>query len=228
MTSENHRRVRDMLGALSLGHLSESEEVAVRSHLDGCQECRRELAEIAPVAQALDSVDPEWLSDVPTPAHDLGERIVLAVAHERRERERERRGRRVMLAAAAVLAVLTIGGLGAIIGNLTATPTPLADPTVPIEPVAVTSRLASVDASAGVVAHTWGVEIKLEAVGLRSGASYKAVVKSTDGGHHSAGAFVGTGGVTMNCNLNSDVLRADAAAFKVLDENGTTVLTANL
>lgn len=180
------------------------------------------------MAGALGSVDPNWLSDVATPAPDLGERIVVAVARERRERERERRGSRVMLAAAAVLAVLMIGGIGVFIGNRAATPTPSAAPTVPIEPVAVTSRLSSVDASAGVVAHTWGVEIKLEAVGLRPGASYTAVVRTTDGRRRSAGGFVGTGEVTMNCNLNSDVLRADAASFKVLDNNGRTVLTGEL
>lgn len=78
------------------------------------------------------------------------------------------------------------------------------------------------------LAHTWGVEIKLEAVGLRSGASYTAVVKTTDGRRRSAGGFVGTGEVTMNCNLNSDVLRADAASFKVLENKGRTVLTGDL
>ena len=228
MTSENHRTVREMLGALLLGHLSASEEAAVRSHLDGCPDCRSELAEIAPVAEALSSVDPNWLSDKATPAPDLGDRIAVAVARERRERERERRGRRIMLAAAAVLAVLAIGGLGALVGNRTATPAPLAGPTVPVEPVAVTSSLASVDASAGVVAHTWGVEIKLEAVGLRSGESYTAIVKTTDGRRRPAGAYVGTGEQVMNCNLNSDVLRSEAASFRVLDKQGRTVLTADL
>jgi hypothetical protein len=32
----------------------------------------------------------------------------------------------------------------------------------------------------------------------------------------------------MNCNLNSDVLRDDAARFAVLDEEGRTVLSAAL
>jgi anti-sigma factor RsiW len=216
-----------MLGAFALGHLSASEEADVRSHLAGCAECRRQLAEIAPVAAALRSVDPSWLSEAATTPPDLGERIVTAVASERRQRERETLRRRFMLAAAAVLAVLMVGGLGVLIGNRTAT-TPTAGPTVPIEPVALTSRVSSVEASAGVVAHTWGVEIKLEAVGLRSGASYTAVVETTDGRRRSAGAFVGTGEVTMNCNLNSDVLRPDAAAFEVLDSKGRTVLTADL
>jgi len=227
VTSENHRVVRDMLGALSLGHLSASEEAAVRSHLDGCAECRSELAGIAPVAEALSAVDPSWLSEAPTTPPDLGQRVVTAVATERQQRDRERRRRQILLAAASVLAVLMVGGLGVLIGNRTATE-PVAIPAVPIEPVAVTSRQASVDASAGVVAHTWGVEIKLEAVGFRPGASYTAVVKTADGRSRSAGAFVGTGEVTMNCNLNSDVLRPDATGFEVLDEEGRTVLTADL
>ncbi len=69
-------------------------------------------------------------------------------------------------------------------------------------------------ASAGVVAHTWGVEIKLEATGLRSGSPYAVVVMTRDRRPRSAGAFVGTGDNVMNCNLNSDVLRPDATGFR--------------
>ncbi len=228
MTPEEHRTLREMLGAFCLGHLSAAEETAVQAHLDGCSDCRRELAEIAPLADSLRFVDPQRVSVAATPDADLGQRIVAAVAVERRQREQRARGRVVLVAAAAVLGVLAVGGLGVAIGKNVAAPTSETAPAVPIEAVDVTSRLAGVQASAGIVAHTWGVEIKLEAVGLASGAAYEVVMNTSDGRRRSAGAFVGTGEETMNCNLTADVLRPDAVGFDVLDETGQTVLTADL
>lgn len=225
MNPDDHRTLREMLGAFALGHLSAAEETAVRAHVDGCPDCRRNLTEIAPLAHELALVDLDRVSAVPTPSADLGHRIQVAVARERHHRDQLTRRRHVFMAAAAVLAVLLVGGLGLQIGQQ------LSDAsveTVTIESVEVRSNLEGAQASAGVVAHTWGVEIKLEATGLRSGSPYAVVVMTRDGRTRSAGAFVGTGDQVMNCNLNSDVLRRDAVGFRVLDEDGQAVLTADL
>lgn len=225
MNPDDHRSVREMLGAFVLGHLSASEETAIRAHLDGCPDCRRDLAEIAPVAHELAVVDLDRVSAAPTPSPDLGHRIQAAVSRERHRRDQLARRRHVLLAAAAVLVVLLVGGIGLKIGQ-ELSDAPVA--TAPIEAVEVRSRLGGVQASAGVVAHTWGVEIKLEATGLRSGSPYAVVVTTRGGRARSAGAFVGTGDQVMNCNLNADVLRPDATGFRVVDENGRAVLTADL
>lgn len=225
MNSDDHRSVREMLGALVLGHLTPAEETAIRAHLDGCPDCRRDLAEISPLAHELATVDLDRVYAAPTPSPDLGHRIQVAVTRERLRRDQLARRRHMLLAAAAVLAVLLVGGVGLKIGQEISGP-PVA--TVPIESVEVRPKLAGVQARAGVVAHTWGVEIKLEATGLRSGRPYAVVVTTRDGRTRSAGAFVGTGDNVINCNLNSDVLRPDATGFRVLDEDGQAVLTADL
>lgn len=225
MNPDDHRSVREMLGAFALGHLSAAEETAIRAHLDGCPDCRRDVAEMSPLAHELSLIDPARVSAAPTPSPDLGRRIQTAVARERRSRDQLTRRRHVLMAAAAVLAVLLVGGIGLKIGQQVSD-APVAK--VPIESVEVRSRLDGVQASAGVVAHTWGVEIKLEATGLRSGSPYEVVVMTRDGRGRSAGAFVGTGENVMNCNLNADVLRPDATGFRVLDEDGQAVLTADL
>ncbi len=225
MKPDDHRSMREMLGAFALGHLSAAQETGVRAHLDGCADCRRDLAEISPLAHELGLVDVNRISATPTPSPDLGHRIQAAIAGERRHRDQVTRRRRVVLAAAAVAALLLVGGAGIEMGKQIDGP-PVA--VAPIEPVAVQSRLDSVQASAGLVAHTWGTEIKLEAVGLRSGSSYAVEVMTDDGRTRSAGAFVGTGGQVMNCNLNTDVLRPDATGFRVVDERGRAVLTADL
>jgi len=220
--------LREMLGAFTLGHLSAEEEASIQAHLDGCPDCRREFTEIEPLARALKFVDPNHVSDLATPAPQLGQRIFAAVAVEREQQDRRARHRLVLVAAAVVFAILAVGGVGLAIGeNLAEAPAATA-PAVPIEPVAVTSTLDGTQASAGIVAHTWGIEIKLEAVGLTSGAPYSVVVTTGDGRRRSAGGFVGTGDKVMNCNLNADVLRPDATEFKVFDETGQAVLIADL
>jgi anti-sigma factor RsiW len=86
----------------------------------------------------------------------------------------------------------------------------------------------TVEASAALVAHTWGVEIKLAAAGLAAGAPYTVQVTTQQGQVVDAGAFLGTGARTLNCNLNASVLREDARSFAVLDGRGEQVLTARL
>ena len=53
-----HRELRVLLGPYALGHLSPDEQIMLRAHLDGCAECRAELAEIEGVARALGTVEP--------------------------------------------------------------------------------------------------------------------------------------------------------------------------
>ncbi len=227
-SQDPHRLQREMLGAYALGHLEGAEEAAMRAHVESCAACSRDLAELEPAVQALSHLTATNSSSTGEPPPDLVTRVVSSVAAERQARQRGYRGRMVLIAAAAVPAVLAIGGIGAVVGHNAADDPGLAAPAVPIEDVRVKTTGKVVEASAGVVAHTWGVEIKLQALGLRKGASYSAVVTTTDGRERSAGAFVGTGDAEMNCNLNSDVLRDDAARFAVLDEEGRTVLSAAL
>ena len=218
-----HRRLRELLGSYALGHLPRTQTGAVRAHLDGCADCRAELAEIAPLADDLRGIDPERVSTLVTPPPALGERIRSAAAQERRLRDRRVRSTRLLSAAAAVAAVLAVGAVGFALGDRRD-----AGPPQPFEAVAVQSDVAGIDANAGIVPHTWGVEIKLVATGFAQGESYAVTVRTEDGRQRSAGAFVGTGERQMTCNLNSDVLRDDAAGFTVLDAAGAVVLSADL
>ncbi|WP_205860606.1 DUF4394 domain-containing protein [Phycicoccus sp. HDW14] len=87
----------------------------------------------------------------------------------------------------------------------------------------VAVEVSGVTATAGVVPHTWGVEVRLTASGFAAGDRYRVVVLGEDGRTYPAGEFVGTGARPMVCNLNSSVLRADAAGFEVLDGAGTVL-----
>jgi hypothetical protein len=86
----------------------------------------------------------------------------------------------------------------------------------------------AVQATADVVPHTWGMEVQLHGAGFTAGEVYRAQVTEDDGRVVSAGEFLGTGSAEMVCNLNSSVLRQDAASFAVLDSSGVVVLTSSL
>lgn len=218
MTAEEHRALRESVGVYALGRLPSAEATALRAHLDGCAACRAELAEIEPVVGPLNRVDPARLDTVPSPPAWLGDRIVARATAERGPV----RNRRHVLAAAAAAALVGLAGAGGYaLGSGS-------DAAVPREPVALRTAAPGVDASATVVPHTWGVEITLDAGGFAPGAVYRVVVLDDGGRAVNAGEFVGTGADRMLCNLNSSVLRADAAGFDVVDPAGRVVLHGEL
>ncbi|MGW0522986.1 hypothetical protein [Crossiella sp. NPDC003009] len=129
-----------------------------------------------------------------------------------------RRPRRVTLLVAAA-ALLVGGGLGWWVRPAAPSPGPL-------EPVAVRTADPAVVATANLVPHTWGVEIKLTARGLAEGGVYRVVVTDREGNRVPAGEFLGTGAAELRCNLNSSLLRAAAGGFQVLDGEDEVIASA--
>jgi hypothetical protein len=104
------------LGAYVLGALDPAERRQVDQHVDRCPACAAELAEFAALPGLLDRVHLEDLQAAPvTPSPDLFDRVSAAAAADRRPAPGARaaapgrRGRRPLLVAAAVLAVLGAG-----------------------------------------------------------------------------------------------------------------------
>ncbi|ADB32969.1 putative transmembrane anti-sigma factor [Kribbella flavida DSM 17836] len=219
MNSTEHRALREQLGAFALGHLPPAERTGLQAHLDGCPDCRAELASIAALAEPLRLADPDRVGAEPAaPPAWLEQSILAAVRTEPRRRRTV--GRR-MLAAAAVLVI----GAGGVALGYESAPRP---PHIPLEPVAVAASAPGLRSSADVVPHTWGMEIKLTATGFTTGRTYRVVVVTTDGRTAPAGEFIGIGEREMHCNLNSSVLRPDARQFRVLDPSGRSVVTGTL
>jgi anti-sigma factor RsiW len=194
-----HRQLRESLGAYALGQLDPDERAEVRAHLDDCCGCRDTLAEIEPLAAPLRLIDGDRMHEPVRPRH-------------RREISR--------WALMAAVAALVGSGIGYAIA-----PKP---PELPLEPVAVRVSTPSVESTAEVVPHSWGMEIKLTGSGFDPGLAYRVFVRARDGREVNAGEFVGTGPATMHCNLNTSVLRADAVGFRVVDEDGQEVMTSSL
>jgi len=204
----------DLLGPAALGLLTTPEQEQLDQHLRSCEQCREELAALTAVAARLADVDPQAALAVAPGRADA----VLTQLGRSRRRAQLLQG---LVAAAASVAVLVAGLVTA--GTLGTEPAP----GVPLEAVAVSGE-QGIQARADLVAHTWGVEIKLAAAGLEAGSPYTVQVRTEQGELVGAGAFLGTGDKTLLCNLNASVLREDARAFSVLDAVGRTVLSANL
>lgn len=230
MRQEDHRAIREQLGAFALGQLDADERLAVQAHLDGCPSCRAELAAIAPLAGPLRAVRPERIDAQPVPPPGLGEAVLARIRAEAgvpsipaaRSRTAGRSAQILRAAAAAAVIALAAGAIGFGLSAQGRDATQGA-----LETVAVQAA-ADVRASAELVPHTWGLEIKLVATGFEPGLPYRVSVTDDQGRTADAGGFVGTGTDQMRCNLNSSVLRADAAEFQVVDPGGAVVLSAGL
>lgn len=214
MTPSRHDDTDHLLGPAALGLLTSREQEQLDRHLARCAACREELAALTGVAGRLGDLDTE--SALAAPPTGVADAVLGRVARERRRAQRLQG----LVAAAASVAVL-------LAGLVTAGTLGEAAPRVPMEAVAVQAD-SSIQAKAGLVAHTWGMEIKLVGAGFREGGAFTVQVTTETGDVVSAGAFRGTGAKTLTCNLNTSVLREDATSFAVLDARGEQVLTAEL
>ncbi|MBJ7450573.1 MAG: zf-HC2 domain-containing protein [Blastococcus sp.] len=221
--ADAHRSLREQLGVYALGHGTADERAAVRAHLEGCAACRSELASLAPLATRLAAVDPDRLDELPAPPPGLADAVLLRVAEEEAGSRRDPDAHRVRNRALAGLAAVGIAAASFGVGWLVR---PVPDPS-PLEAVAVEVAAEDVSASADVVPHTWGMEVKLSGQGFTAGEVYRVSVTESDGDAIPAGEFLGVGPGRLDCNLNSSVLRQDAVGFEVADSDGSVVLRSS-
>jgi len=213
-----HRHLRELLGAYALDQLAADERVPVREHLAGCAACRSELDGLRGVAVALRGLDPESLSPVePVPPAELADAVVARVRARRRAAARRARVRRAVTGFAVAAGVAAAFALG---GAWTTRDAPT------VVPVALRVVPASVQAQAGVVRHTWGTELDLQASGLDDGGAYTVVFLTRDGTRVPAGGFTGTGPAPLHCRVNAAVSLDAAAEVEITDADGTLVMDA--
>lgn len=178
-TRRDCREWRELLGALALGHLEGDERAGLEAHLDGCAECRAELAALRPVAGMLPHADPERFESAPVPPADLGRRIAATIEGEKGRLRRRRRfgglalGGAAAALAAAVLLLFVIGGGEA----------------GPERHVKFASLPEGVSIYATLEPHAYGTEIRMYVHGVESGTLCRVALRGPKGVTYPAGTF---------------------------------------
>lgn len=177
------REWRESLGAYALGQLRGDERAGLEAHLDGCAQCRAELALLEPVAQMLPHADPARFESAPQPPPELGARIAAVIAGEREKSRQRRRRRRAFggfalggaaaALAAAVLAIFVLGGDGG----------------QPERHVAFVSASGKVKIDATLEPHAYGTEIRMYVHGVVSGTLCRVSLRGPGGVAYPAGTF---------------------------------------
>ena len=227
--TEDHRSYRELLGAYVLGHLDEAEEAELRNHLEGCEDCRAEEAELRRVAALLPEEPFDELAPETAPPPGLEDRTVAAAtegsAARRPGPHRSGRLRRGLKLAGAAVAVVALGLAAVVVGLPGTDEEPgLGD----VEPVSFSGTPEDVSVDGSVIAHTWGTEVVLEMEGLEEGETYAVAIETESGESVSAGTFIGDADMTVDCELNGAVLREDASAVIATDDAGNVVFRSEL
>ncbi len=183
MRTEGCREWRESLGAYVLGQLPEDERHGLEAHLEGCAECRTELAQLEPVARVMPLADPEHVAAPAQLPTGLGDRVAAAVAGEQRSVRRRRRlrfglGFATAAATAAVAAVLLIGGGGGTAASTSGE-----------RHVDFASLPSGMEIAATLEPRAFGTEIRMAVEGVPSGTLCRVVLRGADGSRKPAGTF---------------------------------------
>jgi anti-sigma factor RsiW len=203
----------DLLGAYVLGVLDRGEQAAVRTHLDGCGPCRREVEDLRGMEAVLGELPPEAFLDGPPPDGDF--LLQNTLREVRRVSARQAWRNRALVAAAAVVAVVVALGAGAVLGRGTAgTPVAVA-PTVPgsrtgqgLDAETGVSMSATVRPAAG-----W-VRVSATVTGVPAGEQCRLFVVARDGSREPAGSWLASPSGSTTLDGAALMAPADVAAVQ--------------
>jgi hypothetical protein len=211
-----HRILREQLGAYALGALEPRERADVDRHLRDCPACREELARLAALPGLLARLPvEEAASPVPVPA-DLGERALASLAARRRGERRRRRawggGLGGALAAALAVLALVVATRG---GD---------DPGVPLRIEPVATDAASVTGSAWAQGREWGTAIGVDLRRLPDRPAYELTAIAHDGHREVAARWAGTDEGYATVQGSCAILPADMAGYEVNAGDGEVLV----
>jgi hypothetical protein len=208
---------RELLGVYALGQLKGDERAGLEAHLEGCAQCRAELALLKPVAEMLPHADPARFESAPKPPPELGARIAATIAGERQKVERTRRrrvfggfalGGATAALAAAVLAIFVLGGGGG--GE-------------PQQHIKFTAVPKGINIYATLEPHAYGTEIRMYVHGVASGTLCTVSLRGPHGASYPAGTFRYRWGDDSEAVLSSALDLSRTRAISVRAGNRTFV-----
>lgn len=212
-TREDH--MSDALGAYVLGALDERETREVDAHLAACPNCREYVDELRELSNALGEVPPEAFLDGPPEDGDLV--LQRTLRQVRAEKESGVRARRLLVSAAAVVAVAIALGGGVLLGKGNGQSAPVALPPQSTGQPPTTTAVAGTKEMSGssngaslyvtVTPAVGWVRVNASVTGIPAGQKCQLVVVSKSGQTEVAGSWLVTQkGATKGTNLDGAAL----------------------
>lgn len=234
--SPDHDDLRRLLGGYLLGGLDEGDTDRLDAHLRDCDECRDELDRLAPVPELLQRLpDAQRAAGggaqplISMSARPSPENVEGLLRRMRAERTRENRMARVRwLAAAAVVLVAAVIGVGVIRGSQEKPPSQVLP-----SPQLVTAQFEAAQGSgltgeAVLTPKTWGVSIALDVTKLRGEGPFLCQVKSMRGDVEQAAAWGPTPSGNAKVIGASSIQLRDVESVSVADHEGHLLGTASV
>jgi anti-sigma factor RsiW len=219
MNPEPHRKWRELLGALALGRLTEEDRAALDEHLEGCDECRAEAAEVARVVALLPAAEVGRINERTAPPDGLEDRVVSHVLATRL-RERRRGGWRLAAGLGVAAALLSIFAVIVL--------RPSGEPPTPPGPEQVTFQALppGAEATAELTPGAQVTEIKIRVRRMPPG-DYVVAMERADGTAVEADSFSAPSG-SWSGKREVALPRGEAVVLTLTQVEGETVVTAPL
>jgi anti-sigma factor RsiW len=215
MSTFSCEQAKGQIALASVGRLPESERLSLESHLDGCEDCRRELAGLAVLEPGLAAADPDRVDQVLQVPESLRSAVLGSLGTEV---SRQRRSMQMRFAAAAAVVLLALGGAAigiyAVVGSQHS-------------PSAHTFALTGPDgaqATARLTAESWGTSVELKASGERSDQVLTVSMRADDGSWWVAGTYGTADGGAVDVTMSCAVPLAEIDAVRVTNAAGKEVL----
>lgn len=216
MSTTACEQARGQIALAALGRLPDHERLALEAHLDGCDDCRAELAALSGLDQALSAAEPDRIDHVIEVPESLRSSVLESLGTEV---ARHRRSTRVRFASAAAVVLLALGAAGVAADVL------VGSQNAPSHTFSLTGS-ANVHATAQLTSESWGTSVELRASGQAGGEVLTVSMRTGDGSWWEAGTYqtVATGSVdvTMGCALPLSSINA----VRVTNAQGQQVLSS--
>jgi hypothetical protein len=232
----DHDDLRRLLGGYLLGGLDEPDTDRLDAHLRDCDDCREELDRLAPVPELLQRLPDAQRTDgdgaqppISLSARPSPENIESLLGRMRAERRREDRKARVRwLAAAAVVLVAAVIGVGVIRSNQETRPSQVLP-----SPQLVTAQFEPAEGSglsgeAVLTPKTWGVSVALDVTKLRGEGPFLCQVRSVEGDIEQAAVWGPTPSGNAKVIGASSIQMRNVRSVSVADRDGHLLGTANV
>jgi anti-sigma factor RsiW len=206
--STDHDATRILIGAYVLGGLSDTDRRTLEAHLPACDECRDELARSAPLTGLLRRAPQAFElrpSDHARPTDSPGRAA--------------RRRPRLLLVAAAVLAVVALGV------GLLLRPGQRHEPDGPTVAFS-TATGYTISGQATLVAKPWGTSVTIALAKLPAQGLFTLQVASADGRTEPACTWAATRTATAAVTGGTSLRLAKIHTITVVDERGHILATA--